>query len=114
MRVISLTNASSVVDPADGQTYYAGPDGVFDLPHEFAAELAAKHASQWRLESAHEAAQAAAKLEALRSPHVLPGVVAKLREDLDAALGRIEALEQAAVKPQPQRAAKKAAAKPAE
>ena len=114
MRVISLTNASSVQEPGTDTVHEVGPDGVFDLPADFALELTAKHASQWRLESAHEAAQAAAKVEALRSPHVLPGVVAKLREDLDAALARIEALEKAAVKPQPQRAAKKAAAEPAE
>lgn len=114
MRVISLTNASSVYDPGTNKTVEAGPDGVFDLSHEFAAELAAKHASQWRLESAHEAAQAAAKVEALRSPHVLPGVVADLRDRLEKAEARLDTLEQTAAKPQPQRAAKKAAAKPAE
>lgn len=110
MRLISLTNASSVVDPDTGEQYEAGPDGVFDLPHRFATQLAERHASQWRLESAHEAQVAAAKVNELRSPHVLPGVVAKLRDDLGAALARIEALEKA---PKPAaRAAKKAAAKP--
>lgn len=110
MRLINLTNATSVTDPASGEQFEAGPDGVFDLPHGFATELAERHASQWRLESAHEAQVAAAKVNELRSPHVLPGVVAELRDRLERAEARLDALESAA-KPSP-RTAKKAAAKP--
>ena len=109
MRLINLTNASSVTDPGTGEQYEVGPDGVFDLPHSFATELAEKHASQWRLESAHEAQVAAAKVNELRSPHVLPGVVAEMRDRLTAAEARLDALE--AAKPAA-RTAKKAAAKP--
>lgn len=99
MRMISLTNATSVVDPETGAGYDAGPDGVFDLPHPLAMHLAEKHAGHWRVESEHEAAAAAAKVARLRNPNVLPGEVAKLRDDLDAALARIDALETAAAKP---------------
>ena len=99
MRMISLTNASSVVEPDTGEQYDAGPDGVFDLPHPFAMHLADKHAGHWRVESEHEAALTAAKVTTLRNPNVLPGVVATLRDDLDGALARIEALEAAAAKP---------------
>lgn len=99
MRMISLTNASSVVEPETGKQYDAGPDGVFDLPHPFAMHLAEKHAGHWRVESEHEAALAAAKVAQLRNPNVLTATVAKLRDDLEAALARIDALEAAAAKP---------------
>lgn len=113
MRLINLANASSVTDPSSGEQYEVGADGVFDLPHGFATELATRHASQWRIESVHEAQVAAAKVNELRSPHVLPGVVAELRDRLEKAEARLDALEQATAKPAA-RTAKKTAAKPAE
>lgn len=96
MRVISLTGASEVTDPATGQMYKAGPDGVFELPESYGHELATRHASVFRRESEHEAALRAAKVEELSNPHILPAVVAELRERLDAAEARIEALEKPA------------------
>lgn len=99
MRMINLVGASNVTDPETGASYDAGPDGAFDLPHGYAMHLASKHAGHWRVESEHDAAAATAKVATLRNPNVLPGVVATLRDDLDAALLRIEALEAAAAKP---------------
>lgn len=92
MRVISLTNASSVVEPGTGTVHDAGPDGVFDLPHAFAVELVTRHASQWRGESEHEAAAAAARLSELRNPRVLSGTVADHGGRLARAEARIEEL----------------------
>lgn len=98
MRVISLTNATSVPGP-DGKPIPAGADGVFDLPHDFALHLTTKHASHWRAESEHEAAIAEAKLDELRNPNVVPGVLAKLVERADKVEARLDALEAAAAKP---------------
>lgn len=86
MRVISLTSATSVPDQATGESFDAGPDGVFDLPHEFALYLTTKHASQWRSEGEHESALRSARLEELRNPHL---VAPTLLEHA----GRIEQLE---------------------
>ena len=93
MRVISLSGASAVTDQDSGIEHEAGPDGVFELPEPFAVHLTTKHASLWRAESQHEASIAAAKLDELRNPHVLPGVVAELRDRLEKAEARIAALE---------------------
>lgn len=108
MRMINLVGATSVTDPETGTVHDAGPDGVFDLPHAFAMHLAAKHAGHWRVESEHEAANAAAKVAQLRNPNVLTATVAKLQGDLDAAVKRIEALEAAAAKPARARSTAKA------
>jgi len=93
MRMINLVGATSVTDPTTGTVYKAGPDGVFDLPHAYATELATRHAGHWRVESEYEAAQSAARKAELRNPQVLTGVVADLRERLERAEARIEALE---------------------
>lgn len=104
MHVINLAGVDSVQNPRTGKLHQAGPAGVFtDLPLDFAHELVTRHASHWREASAHEAAQHQAQVEQLRNPHVLPGVVAELRDRLVAAEARIEALETAAAKPARQR-----------
>lgn len=92
MRMINLVGATSVTDPSTGTVYDAGPDGVFDLPHAFAMELATRHAGHWRVESEHEAAQSAARKAELRNPRVLTDVVADLRIRLTKAEARIEEL----------------------
>ena len=110
MQVINTVGADSVQDH-QGNVHKAGPDGVFTtLPLEFARELVTRHAAHWREASAHEAALHQAQVEQLRNPHILPGVVAELRDRLERAEARLDALESAA-KPSP-RTAKKTAAKP--
>jgi hypothetical protein len=94
MRVISLTGATSVPDPAAGTEHEPGADGVFDLPEPFGLYLTTKHASMWRGEAQHKAAQRAALVEELRNPNVLSSVVADLRErvvDLEAQVAAHEA-----------------------
>ena len=83
MRVISLTNASSVPDPETGEQYEPGADGVFDLPEPFGLHLTTKHASVWRGEAQHQAAQRAAAVEELRNPNVVAAAVAELRERVE-------------------------------
>lgn len=112
MRVISLSGASAVTDQDTGTEHVAGEDGVFELPEPFAVHLTTKHASLWRAESGHEAALAAAKVDELRNPHVLPGVVADLRDRLAKAEERIAALEGAKEEAKAPRARKSAATKP--
>jgi hypothetical protein len=117
MHVINLAGATSVQDH-DGNMHEANAEGVFTtLPLDFARELVTQHASHWREPSAHEAAQRQAHVEELRNPHVLPGVVAELRDRLARAEVRIDELEAAAkAKPAASGArkapAKKTAAKP--
>lgn len=94
MHVINLAGASSVKNPRTEVVHEAGSDGVFrDIPLDFAHELVTRHASHWREESAHEAAQHAAAVEELRNPHVLPKAVADLRGRADTFEARIAALE---------------------
>lgn len=94
MRVISLTGATGVPDPDTGKPYEPGADGVFELPEPFGLYLTTKHASVWRGEAAHQAAQRAALVEELRNPNVLSTVVADLRfqvEQLTAQVAEHEA-----------------------
>ncbi len=94
MRVISLTGATSVTDPETNEGHEASADGVFDLPEPYGLHLTTKHASLWRGEAQHKAAQRAALVEELRNPNVLSTVVAELRErvvDLEAQVAAHEA-----------------------
>jgi hypothetical protein len=91
MRVISLTNATSVPGP-DGKPIDAGPDGVFDLPHEFAVHLTTKHASQWRGESEHEATLHTARLEEMRNPHLVAPTLVDHTNRIQALEAKVEAL----------------------
>lgn len=91
MRVVSLVNAETFTDPADGQEY-TSTGGVFDLPEKLGTELTTHHVSLWREQTAHEAQIATEKLEELRNPHNVAPALADLRDRvaaLEAAIGQL-------------------------
>lgn len=85
MRVVSLTGATSVVDPEHGE-HHAGPDGVFELPLPFAEHLTKTAAGVWRGEAEHLSQTARESLDHLRDPRVALHTLSDLRS-------RVEALE---------------------
>jgi hypothetical protein len=87
MRVIALSGAQSLLHPKFGEAE-AGPDGVFDLPQEFADALLT-HRGQFISEAEHITAQVARDLVDLADPHKIPQVLLELRTkitDLEAKL----------------------------
>jgi hypothetical protein len=81
MRMVNLAGSTSTSDPVYG-TAEAGPDGVFELPHEFAQHLLAHHRAHWQAEDALFAERSFQEIQDLHNPHTLLSVVAGLRADV--------------------------------
>lgn len=92
MRVVSLTGATSVVDPEHGE-HHAGPDGVFDLPHPFAEHLTRTAAGMWRGEADHLSRLARESHDELLDPRVALRVLSELRERIGGLETRVAELE---------------------
>lgn len=84
MRLVSLTGSAAVSHPVHGDAE-AGPDGVFDVPHEFAADLL-KLRAHWRTEHDHLASLAREAVQKLQDPKHAARVLADVQS-------RVEALE---------------------
>ena len=80
-RIVSLAGVESVSHPTHGEAE-AGPDGVFDLPGDFAADLL-KQRGLWRDEAAHVAAQARESIRRLSDPRHAREVLAELHRTVD-------------------------------
>ena len=80
MKIVSLTNATSVVHPVHG-TATVGADGTFELGAEFAAELL-RYTTLWATQTEHLAEAASIDMSELYDPAHSATVLALAREDV--------------------------------
>lgn len=95
MRVINKVGGESVTNPETGETFTAGDDGVFELPHAYGAHLTTKHAAHWATEQAAQGAQQRRANTRLRNPRETANTLSSLLERVSTLESRFAEIEQA-------------------